>query len=142
MKRKNTSFVMTVAVLAMAMTLMAAERDTPEARSPEATLQAAAAIHAGQVVGQAAGLAYPYVSGATNLTVVGVAQNSAGSNGLVRARSGVFGLAGLGVTAAHIGRTAYAATNDTAWTASPAGDAAIGRILAIQDKLVWVLVGR
>lgn len=136
---------MTAAVLAAILAvlpLVAAERNTPVTHNPEAVLKTAAPVHAGQVVGQSGGLAYPYVSDSTNLTVVGVAQNSVGSNGLVRVRTGIFGLAGLGVTTAHIGHTAYAATNNTAWTAAPVGAAAIGRILAIQDKIVWVLTGQ
>jgi len=120
----------------------AAERDTPRTPATEAQLTAGATVWAGQVVGQTGGYAYPYVSASTNLTVVGVAQNSASSNGTVRVRAGIHGLKNAGdVTAAHTGADAYAWTNDTAWTASSSGDAAIGKIVAVGTEYVWVRCG-
>ncbi len=116
-----------------------AERGTPRTAAIEAQLTAGATVWAGQVVGQKSGYAYPYISSSTDLAVVGVAQNSTASNGIVRVRAGIFGLKNLGtVTAAHIGAAAYAATNNTAWTAAPSGTAAIGKIMAVDADYVWV----
>jgi hypothetical protein len=144
MKKLNTVFralLMGAGLCALA-SAMAAERDTPRTPTVEALLPAGATVWAGQVVGQTGGYAYPYVSASSNLTVVGVAQNSASSNGTVRVRAGIHGLKNAGdVTAEHTGADAYAYTNDTAWTAAASGSAAIGKIVAVGTEYVWVRCG-
>ncbi len=143
MKQKH-NIIAALLLLACAFTLApaaarAAERDTPHTRAAEAALTAGEEIHTGMAVGQAGGYAYRYVSGSAGLALAGVAQNSAASNGTVRVRTGIFGFKNFGdVTAAHVGKPAYAATNDTAWTASAAGRAALGRVAAVDADYVWV----
>ena len=144
MHNLNTVFrtLLAGAMLGAAAAARAAERDTPRSPAVEALLPAAETIHTGQVVGQTGGYAYRFISASTNLTVVGVAQNSAASNGTVRVRAGIHGLKNAGdVTAAHTGADAYAYTNDTAWTAAASGSAAIGKIVAVGTEYVWVRCG-
>jgi len=121
---------------------LAAERNTPRVETVYSTVKAGARVYAGQVVGAAGGYGYVLTSAATNLMAIGVAQNSAISNGLLIARSGVFGLQNDGtVTAAHIGQSAYAATNDTGYTVSAEGLASYGTITAVDSDYVWVRCG-
>ena len=100
-------------------------------------------MYAGQVVGATNGYGYARVSELTNsLTTVGVAVNSAVSNGTLMVRSGVFGLKNDGaVTSSHIGLKGYAYTNDTAFTVSSSGVAEYGVITDVDDNYVWVRIG-
>lgn len=140
MRQKLSWIAALLCIAALAVT--AAERNTPRIETAACALTAGETVWTGLVIGQLNGYAYRYVSGSTNLTVVGLAQNSVASNGTVRARSGIYGLANDGtVTAAHIGKSAYASTNNTAYTVSASGSAAVGKIVALDGTYVWVRLG-
>ena len=139
MKFKSISCILFLA--AVSTLAFGAERDTPRTPSPQAILTAGETVYTGLVIGQKNGYAYLYVKDSTNLTVIGVAQNSVASNGLVRVRGGIYGLKNDGtVTAAHIGASAYAATNN-AYAVAASGTAAVGKICAVDTDYVWVRCG-
>jgi len=137
-----TSALALLVIATLAMPTFAAERDTPRIEFPVATLTAGGTITAGYVIGQTGGYGYVYTSTTTNLTVIGIAQNSAVSNETVYVRGGIFGLKNSGtVTASYIGASGYAYTNNTGYTVAPSGLAKIGTIVAVDSDYVWTRVG-
>lgn len=144
-KLSRINLVLAVALVAgvFAFAAQAAERNTPRTQVATSVVTAGEAVSAGWIVGGSGGYGYKYVSDSTNLVVLGIAQNSAVSNGVLQVRGdGVYGLKNLGtVTAAHIGLDAYAATNDTGYTVGPSGSAAVGKIVNVDTDYVWVRLG-
>ncbi|MGI5868675.1 MAG: hypothetical protein ACOX9C_04415 [Kiritimatiellia bacterium] len=140
---KPMALVGALALFAAACALAAQAIPTPRTDVATSVVTAGEAVEAGRVVGAAGGYGYAYGAGSSNLVVLGIAQNTAASNGVLVVRgSGVYGLRNNGaVTAAHIGRTAYAATNDAGRAVAPSGAAAVGTIVNVDADHVWVRLG-
>ena len=138
----NKLFTLLLAIICMATVSFAAERNTPYTPEAYSSITSAESIDAGTIVGTTGGYGYTYISTSTNLVVLGIAQNSAVSNGTLIVRSGIFGLKNLGnITTANVGSSAYASTNNNGYTVSASGSAAVGKIIRVDSDYVWIRAG-
>ena len=135
------------AIAAVALAVIAAEHNTPQASGEYAKLTAGEAVYAGNIAGVwTNGLAYA-VNSATpstgTLTVCGVFQHSAAKGESVVAKRGGFVLEQVGnITKKEIGATAYSITTN-AWTVTKtSGTKTVGKVVDVRDDgSVVVFIG-
>lgn len=123
------------------MSALTEDRNTLERVPQMRTPVAAAKIYAGALVALNADMAAVPAADIEGLNVIGVAQHPAEAGERINVKCGCYAFDGTGITNADIGKTVYAADDQTVAKATTNSIVA-GTVFEVDDEGVWVVIGR